>query len=54
MDQRTSRSRLFGVARQLKDGLLSQDPRFYWGIAALVLLGDNVLTALILRFVSCK
>ena len=34
--------------------LLLFDPSFYWYMALLVLLGDALLTQLIIRFVRCQ
>ena len=33
--------------------LVLTDPRYFWLVAALVVIGDACLTALIVRFVPC-
>ena len=48
----TSTTPLINLARLTKS--LLTDPAYFWILASLVVLGDAVLTQLIIRFVSCQ
>jgi len=48
----TSTTALINLARLTR--LLLTDPAYFWILASLVVLGDAILTQLIIRFVSCQ
>lgn len=51
----TSRASDTGPVKALLRGVLAllNDPKYFWQLASLLIIGDAVLTQLIIRLISC-